>query len=320
MFPELGPPSTTLNPKFPRRNKWGYVAPILIRLGQSDSKFRNAARGIGPDDFVKKQNLFSKIDFSRIDFYINFWESIFILNFENRLLCYILRIYFYIKFRESLFIFNFENRFYIKLRELIFILNLYISPKDLKTLSNILKNHQQSSTKSSKIFQKNNISSANPQRGGMWGQPDPRLREVGTAGSPGGRAPLLRICRWFVVFQMIFEDSLTIVDDFVRILERGLRYFGDISRLYQVVPEPNSKLHFLSRSSRPKLKITCCSGKAFLKTRFFKNHRDLSHELRNGRLDKLVPNFIRIGHQKADLFLLGNLGFRVGEFGSIPAQ
>ena len=40
-----------LNPKLPRRNKWGYVAPILIRLGQSDSKFRNAARGIGPDDF-----------------------------------------------------------------------------------------------------------------------------------------------------------------------------------------------------------------------------------------------------------------------------
>ena len=48
-----------------------------------------------------------------------------------------------------------------------------------------------------------------------------------------------------------------------------------------------------------------------MKTRFFKNHRDLSHELRNGRLDKLVPNFIKIGHQKADLFLAGNLGLRV---------
>ena len=110
---------------------------------------------------------------------------------------------------------------------------------------------------------------------------------------------------------MIFEDSLTIVDDFLRILERVLRYFGDISRLYQVVPEPNSKLHFLSRSSRPKLKITIIPGNHFLKTRFFKNHRDLSHELRNGRLDKLVPIFIKIGHQKADLFLAGNLGFRV---------
>ena len=112
---------------------------------------------------------------------------------------------------------------------------------------------------------------------------------------------------------MIFEDSLTIVDDFLRILERVLRYFGDISRLYQVVPEPNSKLHFLSRSSRPKLKIIYIYLREtiFLKTRFFKNHRDLSHELRNGRLDKLVPNFIKIGHQKADLFLAGNLGFRV---------
>ena len=29
---------------------------------------------------------------------------------------------------------------------------------------------------------------------------------------------------------MIFEDSLTIVDDFVRILERVSRYFGDIYR------------------------------------------------------------------------------------------
>ena len=64
---------------------------------------------------------------------------------------------------------------------------------------------------------------------------------MGAAGSPvtgsggsriPGRAgpPLLRICRWFVVFQMIFEDSLTIVDDFVRILERVSRYFGDIYR------------------------------------------------------------------------------------------
>ena len=119
------------------------------------------------------------------------------------------------------------------------------------------KNHQQSSTKSSKIVQKTTPHLQILKGGGCggsripgygkWGQPDPR------AGGP----PLLRICRWFVVFEMFFEDSLTIVDDFVRILERVLRYFGDISRLYQVVPEPTSKLHFLSRSSRPKLKISC---------------------------------------------------------------
>ena len=64
-----------------------------------------------------------------------------------------------------------------------------MSPKYLKTLSNILK---KSSTIVNQIFKnhpKNNTSSANPQRGGVWGQPDPRLREVGAAGSPGGRAP-----------------------------------------------------------------------------------------------------------------------------------
>ena len=105
-----------------------------------------------------------------------------------------------------------------------------ISPKSLKSICNILK---KSSTIVNQIFKnhpKNNTSSANPQRGGCggsripgygkWGQPDPR------AGGP----PLLRICRWFVVFQKIFEDSLTIVDDFVRILERVSRYFGDIYR------------------------------------------------------------------------------------------
>ena len=73
-----------------------------------------------------------------------------------------------------------------------------VSPKYLKTLSNILK---KSSTIVNQIFKnhpKNNTSSANPQRGGCggsripgygkWGQPDPR------AGGPPPFADLQMIC------------------------------------------------------------------------------------------------------------------------------
>ena len=38
---------------------------------------------------------------------------------------------------------------------------------------------------------------------------------------------------------MIFEDSLTIVDDFVRILERVSRYFGDIYRFNMKIDSGN---------------------------------------------------------------------------------
>ena len=109
---------------------------------------------------------------------------------------------------------------------------------------------------------------------------------------------------------------LTIVDDFLRILERVLRYFGDISRLYQVVPEPNSKITlFVEKLPTPTRNYICSGNTFFRKTVFFfKNHRDLSHELRNDQLDKSAPIFIKIGHRKADLFHAGNLGFRVGEF------
>ena len=64
---------------------------------------------------------------------------------------------------------------------------------------------------------------------------------MGAAGSPvtgsggsriPGRAgpPFCGFADDLLFLQMMFKDSLTIVDDFVRILERVSRYFGDIYR------------------------------------------------------------------------------------------
>ena len=49
--PELSRNSPTLNPKLQSCTKSTSKNPISISFRQSDSKFRNAAREIGPDDF-----------------------------------------------------------------------------------------------------------------------------------------------------------------------------------------------------------------------------------------------------------------------------
>ena len=133
--------------------------------------------------------------------------------------------------------------------------NLDISPKYLKTLSNILK---KSSTIVNQIF-KNHPKKhliCKSSKGGVWGQPDPRLREVGAAGSPGGRAPP------FADLQMICCFS----DDFWRFVDDCWWFCEDIGEGFEIF--------------WGKIKKAGWGPRNVLKNMFFSNRRDLSDELR----------------------------------------